>query len=202
MGDDSKEGIDFKELGSGPVTVILLHGRGGNAADILALSRHLPPARYLALEAKDNSWYPLPFILPRERNEPALSNALDAIERAIELSGTPREHIVLCGFSQGACLATEFIARNPGKYGGVIAFSGGLIGEHIEPPTQNLAGTPVFLGCSERDPHIPLARVRESAAAFEQHGARVQLITYAGASHHVTPAEIAAANAIINAAAR
>lgn len=190
------------EHGTGPVTVILLHGRGGSAEDILGLAEHLPPARYVALEADGNAWYPLPFMQPRERNEPALGAALKAIANAITASGTPRERIVLCGFSQGACLATEFVARNPGTYGGVIAFSGGLIGEHIEPPASSLSGTPILLGCSERDPYIPITRVQETAEVFKRNGAQVQLITYPGSSHHITPDEIAVASAIITAAAR
>lgn len=178
--------------------VILLHGRGGNASEMLGFAAELlPRANYIALQADDNAWYPYPFMQPRERNEPQLSAALDAIQRTITQSGKTTEDIILFGFSQGACLAAEFAARYPARYGGLVLCSGGLIGEQIQPPSSSLDGTPVVVGCSMQDPHIPLTRVNETIAALQHAGAAVTTHIYEGASHTITQAELELASSLI-----
>jgi predicted esterase len=196
------------------VAVVMIHGRGASAEGILALAdefdRPPVPAKagiaYLAPQAAGSTWYPYSFLAPLDRNEPWLSSALDVVGRVlarIEAAGIPAERTVLCGFSQGACLATEYAARNPRRYGGVVALSGGLIGREqlraVDPPADkildydgSLAATPVFLGCSDEDPHIPLVRVEHSAEAFEKLGADVTMRIYPGMGHTVNEDEIEA----------
>lgn len=190
---DIPDGID------NPTVIILLHGRGGQAKDMLAFAKHhLPPAHLIALQADGNQWYPRTFLAPRHQNEPDLSAALQAIERAVLRSGVPCQQIVIAGFSQGACLAVEFAARQPSRYKGILAFSGGLIGESITPPIPNgLQGTPVLLGCSEHDPYIPASRVRQTEAAFRQAAADVTMLLYPGDTHTITQQELAVARKII-----
>jgi len=177
--------------------LILLHGRGAGAADIMALGRRIAPelCGVLAPEASGNTWYPVSFLMPREQNEPDLSDALARIASMFATmadAGIPREKIVLGGFSQGACLSLEYVARNPGRYGGVFALSGGLIGPHIDAHDYNglLERTPVFIGCSDIDPYIPVERVRESAAVMEHLGAEVDLRIYPGIAHTVVEDEL------------
>lgn len=186
--------------------VLLVHGRGGSAQDILGLSEALGMSAfaYVAPQAAGNSWYPHSFLAPTEQNEPGLSSGLQAIEdalRALENAGIPREHVVLGGFSQGACLVSEFVARNARRYGGLFAYSGGLIGPEGTPRDYpgSLEGTPVFLGCSDRDPHIPLGRVEESARVFERLGARVDQRIYPGMGHTINDEEIGAVQAMLQA---
>lgn len=177
--------------------VLLLHGRGGTAEDILNLSSLLgvEDTAFLAPQAEGNSWYPYSFLAPIERNEPSLSRALATVESVIALAveaGLAREKIVLAGFSQGACLALEYAGRHPGRYGGVVALSGGRIG----PPGTtwseegHFGDTPVFLGCSDIDAHIPLERVKESSAHFRSRGASVIERIYPGMGHTVNDDEI------------
>ncbi len=181
------------------VTVILIHGRGGTREEMMAFAiEHLPPANFLAMQAPAKAWYPHSFLVPRERNEPYLSQSLQAVTDAIRESGAQREKIVLLGFSQGACLALEYVARNPGKYSGVLAFSGGLIGEELKPVTDSLNGTPIILTCSEEDPHIPLFRVKASAALLHEASAEVQLYSYPGDTHTITEHELQLAAELIN----
>ncbi len=190
--------------------VILLHGRGASALDILALTPRLDSDRatqkvaFLAPQAPGRAWYPRHFLAPLDENEPALSTALatvGALIARIEVSGIPAARIALLGFSQGACLALEYAARHARRYGGVIALAGGLIG----PPGTlfrypgMLAGTPVFIGCGDSDPHIPLARVNESAAALAELGAQVDRRIYPGLGHTLVQDEIDAARAILHA---
>ncbi len=197
----------------GAETVVLtLHGRGSSARGILGLADVLGDGlgagsvAFAAPEAEGNSWYPHSFLVPLERNEPYLSAALQAVEDALgELEAdVPRERTVLLGFSQGACLALEFAARNAGRYGGVVAFSGGLIGPEGTPRNYpgSLSGTPVFLGCSDVDAHIPEARVRESAEVMRKLGGVVDLRIYPGMGHTVNEDEITAAKAVIAGAGR
>jgi predicted esterase len=185
-------------LAAGSRVVIMLHGRGAGAENILELAAVLdrPEFTYLAPAASGNTWYPYSFMSAIERNEPYLSSALARIESLIaEIAGQgiPQSRIVLLGFSQGACLAGEYACRNAGRYGAVVMWSGGLIG----PPgtTWNnrggFDGTPVFLGCSDRDPHIPKARVDESAAVLTRMGAAVTERIYPGMGHTVNADEIA-----------
>lgn len=177
--------------------LILLHGRGARSADIIALGRRIAPesCAVLAPEAYGNTWYPVSFLMPREHNEPDLGDALSRIETVLSTmidAGIPREKVVLGGFSQGACLSLEYVARNPARYGGVFALSGGLIGPRIDPLEYDgsLQETPVFIGCSDVDPHIPVDRVRESAAVMERLGAALDLRIYPGIAHTVVEDEL------------
>lgn len=193
------------ELKRATGAIILLHGRGGSARDILslapALSDHAGLA-FLAPQAADSTWYPLSFLAPREENEPKLSHALDIVAKTIDLAeeaGIARERIVIAGFSQGACLATEFVASNPARYAGLIAFTGGLIGPLGSDVSKagDLAGTPAFLGSGDPDLHVPWSRVQESAAVLTAMGAEVDLRRYPGRPHSISEDEIAAARNLI-----
>lgn len=184
-------------LESARAAMILVHGRGANAADILGLAREftIPGFAFVAPEASGHTWYPYSFLSPITQNEPGISSGLAVIgglvDDLVEV-GIPAQRIILLGFSQGACLSTEFAARNPQRFGGVIGLSGGLIGPPGTPRTYPgaLEGTPVFLGCSDIDQHIPKERVEESAAVFEKMGATVTLRLYAGMPHTVNQDEI------------
>ncbi|HWD00375.1 MAG TPA: dienelactone hydrolase family protein [Candidatus Sulfopaludibacter sp.] len=180
-------------------SVILLHGRGGSSEDILTLREEfaVPGVAWYAPQAPGHSWYPYSFLAPIEQNEPWLSQALEQIGKIA--AGIAPEKLVIAGFSQGACLATEFVARNPARYGGLIAFTGGLIGplgKTFEYP-GSLAGTPAFLGSGDPDPHVPWSRVQESADTLTQMGADVVVRRYPGMAHTVSPSEIAEARKII-----
>lgn len=183
--------------------VILLHGRGGSAEDILGLREELdfPDAEYFAPEAEGHTWYPNSFLAPFERNEPWLSRSLAKVGETVDAAmrqGIARENIVIAGFSQGACLASEFVARHAARYGGLIAFTGGLIG----PPgtafhyAGSLAGTPAFLGAGDPDPHVPWQRVEESAKVLAQMGADVMLRRYPGMPHTISRAELEQARSL------
>jgi predicted esterase len=186
------------------LAAILLHGRGAQAQDILTLSMEFSvrDVAYFAPQASDNTWYPYSFLMPLEQNEPSLSSALRMIEAlmaSIEQKGFPANRVALMGFSQGACLTLEFAARHPQRYAVVAAFSGGLIG----PPgtARNYSGafdgTPVFLGCSDVDPHIPVERVHESAEVFTRMGAQVDKRIYPQMGHTINEAEIDAVDALL-----
>ena len=191
-------------LETAEAAVIALHGRGAAAADIVALAAEVAPATMaiVAPQAAGATWYPYRFLEPIGRNEPYLSSALalvaGLVER-IEAAGVDRARIALLGFSQGACLALEFVARHPARYGAALGFSGGLIGP---PGTRfdypgSLAGTPVLLGCSDVDPHIPLERVEETAAALATMGGEVTLRIYPGMGHSVNRDEIMLARGML-----
>lgn len=186
-----------RPLAEAETAMVMVHGRGGSAEDILGLSVELrrPELAYVAPQAAGHSWYPYSFMAPMERNEPGLSSALELLGDLVahlEAGGIPAERIVLLGFSQGACLSLEFAARNAKRYGGVVALSGGLIG----PPgtsrdyAGSFGGTPVFLGCSDRDPHIPKERVDESAQVFERMGAAVTERIYPAMGHTINEDEL------------
>ena len=192
-------------LGQSGAVVVLLHGRGASPEDILGLAAELdrPSLTYLAPAAAGGTWYPLSFLSETASNEPNLSSALDVIGRLVQDlvgRGVPAERIVLGGFSQGACLASEFAVRHARRYGGVLVFSGGLIG----PPGTtwdypgSFSGTPVFLGCSDVDAHIPKARVDETADVFSRMGAQVTKRIYPGMGHLIVADELAAARAILD----
>jgi predicted esterase len=184
--------------------LIAIHGRGAGAEDIIALGKEIAPPNVaiFAPQAAGNSWYPYRFLEPTERNEPYLSSALrvvaDLVARLGE-QGIPPERVALLGFSQGACLALEAAARNPRRYAGVIGFSGGLIG----PPgtsfdyAGSLERTPVFIGSSDVDPHIPKERVEESAVALDRLGAAVDVRLYPGMGHTVNREELEAARSLL-----
>lgn len=177
--------------------MILLHGRGASAEDILGLGQALAPGDWalLAPQAAGHTWYPYSFLAPRRENEPFLTSALAKVGALVAqalASGVPSERIVLAGFSQGACLATEFAGRHPRRYGAVLAFTGGLIGPPGEPIalTGDLAGTPVLLSSGDPDPHVPWARVEQTADLLTGIGANVTLRRHAGRPHTVLAEEI------------
>lgn len=176
----------------------MVHGRNGGPENILDLVPRLdrPDFTYLAPAAANRTWYPYSFMAERDKNEPGLSSALQMLANLVEeivAKGTPRERIMLLGFSQGACLTSEFAARHAARYAGVIVYTGGLIGS---PGTTwnyggSFDGTPVFLGCSDIDGHVPKTRVDESAAVFTRMGAAVTERIYPGMGHLVNDDEIA-----------
>lgn len=182
--------------------VILLHGRGSSPEDILGLRRYLelPNTLFIAPRARNTTWYPQRFIRPNAENEPWLSSALETVAECIQQTNLPLEQVVLLGFSQGACLALEFAARHGGRFGGVIAFSGGLIGSDSEIGKlgQPLLETPIFIGCDEADFHIDLPRVNASADILSRLGAKVDKRIYKGLGHTINQDEIDAARAILN----
>ena len=178
------------------VAMILLHGRGATAASMLELTAqwNQPDFTYLAPQAAGNSWYPNSFLAPLASNEPFLSSALALLEDVLERitqAGIPPERTMLCGFSQGACLALEFAARHARRYGGLVGLSGGLIGLDDNPRnyTGSLAGNPVFLGCSDSDPHIPRERVRHSDEVLRRLGGEVTTRLYRGMGHTINQDE-------------
>jgi len=183
---------------SARAAMIMIHGRNAGPANILELAPVLkrPDFLYMAPAAASGTWYPFSFMFPRERNEPGISSGLAVIEELVsELLGQGFEshQIMLLGFSQGACLTSEFSIRHPRRYGGVMALSGGLIGEPgttWDDVTASLGGTPVFLGCSDVDAHIPAERVLETEAVFQRLGANVTRKLYPGMAHTVIPDEI------------
>jgi predicted esterase len=183
--------------------VVLVHGRGASATSMLGLAGELAPrgspasqqVAFLAPQASGHIWYPHSFLAPIALNEPHLSMALSALSELLAMlgkSGLPPERVLLLGFSQGACLTLEFVARNARLYGGVAGLSGGLIGppgsQHNHP--GDFAGTPIFMGCSDVDPHIPLARVQETAQVLERMGANVTARLYRGLGHTVNEDEV------------
>lgn len=184
--------------------VLMLHGRGASAESILDLAEAFaqPDLCFLAPQAPGFAWYPYPFIAPLEANEPHLSRALattSGILDALEAGNVPASRIALCGFSQGACLASETAIRRPRGYGAVIAYSGGYIGPlgpaRSEP--GSLAGTKVLLGCSDIDSHIPLSRVQETTALMQAMGATVDERIYPGFGHAINHDELAAGRALL-----
>jgi predicted esterase len=186
--------------------MVMVHGRGGTAEDILTLSEELatPGFAYLAPQAAGNSWYPFSFLSPIEQNEPGISSGLAAIGdvlATIEHAGISIERTILLGFSQGACLSLEFTARAPRRYGGVAGLSGGLIGPAGTPRdySGSLAGTPVFLGCSDVDPHIPAPRVSETAAVLRRLGGEVDVRLYPGMGHTINKDEVEAVRGMMRA---
>ncbi len=193
-------------LKSAQGAIVFLHGRGASAEDILGLADefNLQGAKlaYVAPEAAGNTWYPYSFLAPIPQNEPYLSSALKLVGTTIanlEKAGIAREKIALVGFSQGACLSTEFVVRHPARYAALVAFTGGLIG----PPgtkfsyTGELQGTPCFLGSGDPDAHVPWPRVQESAEVLKRLGGEVTLKRYAGMPHTVSRDEIVEARKLL-----
>jgi len=184
--------------------LVMLHGRGGTAQDILLMAAHLNVAEYalVAPQVVGNTWYPQSFLAPREYNEPWLSNSLNTIKELVlylEKSGFSKEQIYFLGFSQGACLALDFVAANAVRYGGVVAFTGGLIGEHIDHRNYHgdFDGTPIFIGSSDPDIHVPVTRVKETTVVLEDMGAQVTEIIYENMGHTISQSEIKQVNKII-----
>lgn len=177
--------------------MVLLHGRGASAEDILTLVPELQAQgwAFLAPQAAGGTWYPNSFRAPVDSNEPWLSSALDVVGGLLDrlgAAGLPPERVVLLGFSQGACLTLEYAARNARQYGGVAGLSGGVIGPDGAPRADrgSLAGTPVFLGCSDHDPHIPAHRVHHAAEVLRGLGADVTAVLYPDLDHSVNREEL------------
>ncbi|MFH7018391.1 alpha/beta hydrolase [Flavobacterium sp. FlaQc-47] len=181
--------------------LILLHGRGASAQDIVSLTTHLnvDDFAFYAPQATGNSWYPYSFLAKPEENEPWLSSALDIVRQVVEEAqkdGITKDNIYFLGFSQGACLTAEFIARNAAKYGGAVIFTGGLIGDQIYPENYsgNFEGTPVFIGTSNPDFHVPVERVYATTNILKEMGAEVTEKVYDNMGHTISMDEIDLAN--------
>jgi len=193
-----------KNLKEANKVLIMIHGRGGTAEDILSLSGHFEVQDFalLAPQATNNSWYPFSFMAPRAQNEPWLSSALSVIKEIVDdvmAEGIAKENIYFLGFSQGACLTLEFVTRNAARYGGVTAFTGGLIGDKIgaENYTGDFAGTPVFIGTSNPDMHVPVERVYASTKILKGMNADVTEKVYDNMGHTISQDEIDLANQLI-----
>lgn len=193
-----------KSLKEAEKVLIMIHGRGADARDILGLASHLNASEYalLAPEATNNTWYPHSFMAKPEQNEPWLSSALDLLKEMVDdvtKEGIIPGNIYFLGFSQGACLTLEFVARHAQKFGGVVALTGGLIGDKIR--LDNYSGdfndTSVFLGTGNPDPHVPVERVKESAKILEKMNAKVHMKVYDGRPHTISQDEIEEANRLI-----
>lgn len=182
----------------------MLHGRGAEAESIISLASHLNlgDAAILAPQASNNSWYPYSFLAPVEQNQPALDSALELIDdlvNEVQVAGIEKDKLYFLGFSQGACLALEYAARNAAAYGGVIAFTGGLIGEHLNEKNYqgDFAHTPVFITTGNPDPHVPVTRVEESVVILEKLNAEVSLRVYNGRPHTIQLQELDLANKLV-----
>ena len=193
-----------KPLTEASKVLIMLHGRGANAEDILSMAPYFTIKDFalLAPEATNSTWYPYSFMSPPLQNEPWLSSALSLIKTLVSdvnLKGIGTENIYLLGFSQGACLALEFVARNATKYGGVVAFTGGLIGDKIynENYKGDLNGTPIFIGTSNPDPHVPVERVYATTNILKQLNGIVTEKVYSNMGHTINEDEIVNANSIV-----
>lgn len=189
--------FDGETIEKAKAAVVMVHGRGSSAEEILTIASDLPGEGFLfaAPQAYNNTWYPYSFLYPAEQNEPGISSGIKKIEKVISdlnHKGIDKEKIILLGFSQGACLALEFSARNPWRYGGIAGLSGGLIGQKIfeENYSGNLNYTPVFLGCSNVDPHIPLERVNLTAEIFKKLKGDVNKRIYENMPHTINQDEI------------
>jgi phospholipase/carboxylesterase len=193
-----------KELTATSKVLVMLHGRGGTAEDILSLASHLEVKDFslIAPQATNNAWYPFSFLAPPAQNEPWLSSALSLVKEIVDdvhLKGIPSQNIYFTGFSQGACLALEFVTRNANKYGGVAAFTGGLIGDQIYPENYkgDFQGTPVFIGTSDPDPHVPVIRVNATSNILKNMNATVTEKIYSNMGHTINEDEIEQANRLI-----
>jgi phospholipase/carboxylesterase len=193
-----------RELNKDSKVLIMLHGRGANAEDILSLSTYLDVTEFslLAPQATNNTWYPYSFLVPPAQNEPWLSSALNLLKEVLEdllKLGIPSENIYFLGFSQGACLTLEFVARHANKYGGVVAFTGGLIGDKIY--NDNYKGdfenTPFFIGTSNPDPHVPVERVYATTNILKDMNAAVTEKVYHNMGHTINQDEMDNANRIV-----
>ena len=192
------------ELRDAAGVLILLHGRGSSARDIMTLAAQFQHEglAFAAPQADGKSWFPYSFLVSIKQNQPGVPSAMTVIKSLVmeaDLLGVPQKKVMILGFSQGACLALEFAARNPARYGAVFALSGGLLG----PPgttwesEESLSGTPVFIGCSDVDPHVPRSRVAESGEALTRLGADVTLTLYPGMGHTISGEELEHVNEMI-----
>jgi len=193
-----------KSLKDAEKVLIMIHGRGANAQDILSLASHLNVEDYalIAPQSTNNTWYPYSFMAGDGQNEPWLSSSLDSLKEIVNditNQGISSESIYFLGFSQGACLALEFVTRNATLYGGVVAFTGGLIGDkiYLSNYSGDFKGTPIFIGTGNPDAHVPLERVKESASILEEMNASVHLEVYDNKPHSISQDEIDWANRLI-----
>jgi phospholipase/carboxylesterase len=193
-----------KDLAAADRALILVHGRGASAGDILSLADYLPVRDFalLAPQATGHSWYPYSFMEPPARNQPWLGSALDVLAAVVEdikAAGIGGERIFFAGFSQGACLTLEYAARNAVRYGGVAAFTGGLIGDRIyeENYKGDFAGTPFFVGTGSPDPHVPVERVHATVGLLRRMGAEVREKVYPGRPHTIVADELEQAGKIV-----
>jgi len=184
--------------------LIMIHGRGASAQDILKLGLHLHVPKYalLAPQATNHTWYPFSFMAKAAQNEPWLTSALDTVTQLVQEvldKGIKSENIYFLGFSQGACLTLEYVTRNAKRYGGVVAFTGGLIGEEINPANYSgdFAETPMFIGTGNPDPHVPVQRVLDTQDILKKMNAKVMLEIYNNKPHSISPDEIDQANAFV-----
>ncbi|MDT3401535.1 alpha/beta hydrolase [Mucilaginibacter terrae] len=184
--------------------LVMLHGRGGTAANIMSLAAELNVKDFAiyAPQATNSSWYPYSFMAPDGQNQPALNSALQVINQLVEqikADGIPADKIYFLGFSQGACLTLEYITRNAQRFGGAVAFTGGLIGEQLTPANYqgDFNTTPVLITTGNPDPHVPLTRVEESVEILKQHGANVILKVYPGRPHTISMDEIELAKEVV-----
>jgi phospholipase/carboxylesterase len=193
-----------KDLTKESKVLILIHGRGGSAEDILSLASYLNVADFtlMAPQATNNTWYPYSFLVPPVQNEPWLSSALNLLKEIIDdivAKGISHNKIYFAGFSQGACLTLEFVTRNANQYGGVVAFTGGLIGDSLN--MENYKGdfkhTPVFIGTSDPDPHVPVERVNDTTEILKNMNASVTTKVYKNMGHTISQDEIEQANEIV-----
>lgn len=193
-----------KDISEAKKVLVLVHGRGGNAQDMISLADHFPVGDFslLAPQATSNSWYPYSFLAPPAQNEPWLSSALGILSDLldeIESKGIAAENIYFAGFSQGACLTAEFVTRNAARYGGVLLFTGGLIGDKIysEKYKGDFAGTPIFIGTGNPDAHVPVERVNDTSKIMERMNAAVTVKVYDNKPHSISQDEIEFANKLI-----
>ncbi|MGZ3851960.1 MAG: alpha/beta hydrolase [Flavisolibacter sp.] len=193
-----------KELTKDSKVLVMIHGRGGSAEDILSLSSYLEVKDFslMAPQATDNTWYPYSFLEEPSRNEPGLSSALGILKGLLDdltAKGIPTENIYFLGFSQGACLALEFVARHASRYGGVVAFTGGLIGDKIHQKNYkgDFNGTPIFIGSSNPDSHVPIERVYATTNILKDMNAAVTEKVYDNMGHTIIHDEIETANKLV-----
>lgn len=193
------------ELGKAEKVLIMLHGRGDRAANFISLSEALDLVDFtiLALQADGNTWYPHSFLADRKSNEPYLTNSLGSVDRLVQhvkSAGFDSDQIYFLGFSQGACLTLEYAAQNVEPYGGIIAFTGGLIGEKPDSSRYqgDFKGTSIFIGSSDFDPHVPEIRINESVEIIRELGGNVSKIIYQGMGHTINQDEIEKAKEILN----
>ena len=198
----------IKSAGAAPAgakgALILIHGRGGTAANIIGIAKELNVDGFAiyAPQATNQSWYPYSFLAPDAQNQPALDSALTVIDETVQqviADGFPIHSIYFLGFSQGACLTLEYIARHAQPFGGAVAFTGGLIGERVNPNNYkgDFIGMPVLITTGNPDPHVPLTRVEESVKILKSMDAAVTLKVYNGRPHTISQEEIELANSTI-----
>jgi len=195
-----KDGLPLNEANK---VIIMLHGRGGSARDMISLKSylHVDDMAIYAPQANLYSWYPYSFLAPEAQNQPALDSALEVLDETVEeilAGGISSEQLYFLGFSQGACLTLEYVGRHARKYAGVIAFTGGLIGEELNVSRYqgDFQQTPILITTGDPDPHVPLARVEESVQVLEKLGADIQLEVYKQKAHSISREELDLANKI------